>query len=213
MPDPLTIGALAQGAIGLGKSIFGATQAAKARRRLRQLEKERPKGYIPSAILERAAEPIAEEFMEAQEQGAQRRTSQAIGALSQGGSRALLAGLPQIVDQERLGEVQRTGRYEQARQDALGVKGAAQERIRQEARQDFLRKVAAEQNAMGAGTQNIFTGLEDLGEAGLYYGYGGGFDSTPKDSNSGEYFTFDEPEYIMQAGRMVKNPLYVKPIS
>jgi hypothetical protein len=88
------------------------------------LEKQEPKRYIASAILERAKEPIAEEFMQAQEMGAQRRTSQGIGALSQGGSRAILGGLPQIADQERMGEMQRAGQYEQARQDALGTLGA-----------------------------------------------------------------------------------------
>lgn len=168
--DPLTIGAAAQGLVGLGKSIFGASQASKARRRLKQLEKERPKGYIPSAILELANEPIAEEFMQQQEDSAARRTSEGVGALSQGGSRTLLGGLPSLMDAERQGQMQRTGMYEQARRDALGAKGAAQERIRQEERQDFLRQVAAQTEQMGAGTQNIFTGLEDIGEGALFAG-------------------------------------------
>jgi hypothetical protein len=167
--DPVTLAAVAQGVIGGAKSIFGASQAAKARRRLKQIEKERPKGYIPSAILERANEPVAEEYMEAQEMGAQRRTSQGIGALSQGGSRAILGGLPSLTENERVGDVQRAGMYEQERRRALVDKGNAQERIRQEARQDWQNKMNAQTAQIGAGTQNIFTGLEDIGEASLFF--------------------------------------------
>ena len=167
--DPVTLAAVAQGVIGGAKSIFGASQAAKARRRLKQIEKERPKGYIPSAILERANEPVAEEYMEAQEMGAQRRTSQGIGALSQGGSRAILGGLPSLTENERVGEMERAGMYEQERRRALADKGNAQERIRQEARQDWQNKMNAQTAQIGAGTQNIFTGLEDIGEASLFF--------------------------------------------
>lgn len=173
----LGLGAGLQAAVGLGKSIFGGIQAQRARERLEELEKTRPKGYVPSAIIQRASEPIAEEFMEAQEMGDQRRTSQGIATLSQAGARGILGGLPSLTEQARRGQMQRMGQYEQARRDALGILGGAQERVRQEERQDFLSKVAAERAAMGAGTQNIFTGADDIGQAGLFYAYGkeGGF--------------------------------------
>ena len=167
--DPLTLGAGLQGVLGLGKSIFGGIQAQKARKRLEELEKQRPKSYVPSAIIQRASEPIAEEFMEAQEMGDQRRTSQGIAALSQAGARGILGGLPSLTEQARRGQMQRMGQYEQARRDALGILGGAQERVRQEERQDFLSQVAAERAAMGAGTQNIFTGADDIAQAGLFY--------------------------------------------
>lgn len=167
--DPVSLGALIQGGVGLAKGITGGFQASRARKRLKELEKQEPKRYIASAILERAKEPIAEEFMQAQEMGAQRRTSQGIGALSQGGSRAILGGLPQIADQERMGEMQRAGQYEQARQDALGTLGAAQTNLIEANRRDWMNKVLAQTQQMGAGTQNIMTGLTDIGKAGLIY--------------------------------------------
>lgn len=179
--DPLSLGALIQGGVGLAKGITGGFQASRARKRLKELEKQEPKRYIASAILERAKEPIAEEFMQAQEMGAQRRTSQGIGALSQGGSRAILGGLPQIADQERMGEMQRAGQYEQARQDALGTLGAAQTNLIEANRRDWMNKVLAQTQQMGAGTQNIMTGLTDIAKAGLIYGMGKeGDGSTPK---------------------------------
>lgn len=183
--DPLSLGALIQGGIGLAKGITGGFQASRARKRLKELDKNEPKRYIPSAILERAKEPVAEEFMEAQEMGAQRRTSQGIGALSQGGSRAILGGLPQITDQERIGEMQRAGQYEQARQDALGTLGAAQTNMIEANRRDWMNRVLAQTQQMGAGTQNIMTGLEDVGKAALTYGLGKvGDDLTMGDSPS-----------------------------
>ena len=185
--DPLSLGALIQGGVGLAKGITGGFQASRARKRLKELEKQEPKRYIASAILERAKEPIAEEFMQAQEMGAQRRTSQGIGALSQGGSRAILGGLPQIADQERMGEMQRAGQYEQARQDALGTLGAAQTNLIEANRRDWMNKVLAQTQQMGAGTQNIMTGLTDIGKAGLIYGMGDRFSklaskATPTDT-------------------------------
>lgn len=165
--DPLTIGAIAGGVTELGKALFGGSQRRRARRALERLEKERPKGYVPSAILELADEPVAEEFIEAQEMGDQRLTSQSIGALSQGGSRAILGGLPSLVDAERQRRVQRVGGYEQARKGALAMKGQAQERLRQEERQDWQRQVAAQAAQMGAGEQNIAGGLSGIGEAAL----------------------------------------------
>ena len=176
--DPLSLGALIQGGVGLAKGITGGFQASRARKRLKELEKQEPKRYIASAILERAKEPIAEEFMEAQEMGAQRRTSQGIGALSQGGSRAILGGLPQIADQERMGEMQRAGQYEQARQDALGTLGAAQTNLIEANRRDWMNKVLAQTQQMGAGTQNIMTGLTDIAKAGLTYASKDGDGST-----------------------------------
>jgi hypothetical protein len=181
--DPLSLGALIQGGVGLAKGITGGFQASRARKRLKELEKQEPKRYIASAILERAKEPIAEEFMQAQEMGAQRRTSQGIGALSQGGSRAILGGLPQIADQERMGEMQRAGQYEQARQDALGTLGAAQTNLIEANRRDWMNKVLAQTQQMGAGTQNIMTGLTDIGKAALTYGMGKEF-SPKKKSNT-----------------------------
>jgi len=178
--DALTLGALIQGGVGLAKSITGGFQASRARKRLKELEKQEPKRYISSAILERAKEPIAEEFMEAQEMGAQRRTSQGIGALSQGGSRAILGGLPQIADQERMGEMQRAGQYEQARQDALGTLGAAQTNLIEANRRDWMNKVLAQTQQMGAGTQNIMTGLTDIAKAGLTYATGKDGDGSKK---------------------------------
>lgn len=178
--DPLSLGALIQGGVGLAKGITGGFQASRARKRLKELDKQEPKRYIASAILERAKEPIAEEFMEAQEMGAQRRTSQGIGALSQGGSRAILGGLPQIADQERMGEMQRAGQYEQARQDALGTLGAAQTNLIEANRRDWMNKVLAQTQQMGAGTQNIMTGLTDIAKAGLTYGIGKEGDGSTK---------------------------------
>ena len=203
--DPLTLGAIGQGVIGGVKSIFGASQAAKARKRLKQIEKERPKGYIPSAILERANEPVAEEYMEAQEMGAQRRTSQGIGALSQGGSRAILGGLPSLTENERVGEMERAGMYEQERRRALADKGNAQERIRQEGRQDWQNKMNAQTAQLGAGTQNIFTGLEDIGEASLFYGLG------KKDAPTGGTEEVKSEEVITPSGSMGdarKSPMF-----
>lgn len=181
--DPLSLGALIQGGVGLAKGITGGFQASRARKRLKELEKQEPKRYIASAILERAKEPIAEEFMEAQEMGAQRRTSQGIGALSQGGSRAILGGLPQIADQERMGEMQRAGQYEQARQDALGTLGAAQTNLIEANRRDWMNKVLAQTQQMGAGTQNIMTGLTDIGKAGLTYASGDKDDDSTLDKD------------------------------
>jgi len=224
--DPITTGAIIGGLVEGGKALFGAGQRSRAKRALERLEKERPKGYIPSAILERANEPIAEEFIEAQEMGDQRLTSQGIGALQSGGSRAILGGLPNLVDMERQRRMQRTGQYEQARRDALGMKGAAQERIRQEERQDWQNQVAAQTAELGAGQQNIGQGLTGIGEAALFGAMGkmgkvGGADDVDVTKDATEQIDFDpnvdvsgidDRMYIRMGGRLVLNPDYGKMI-
>lgn len=166
--DPLTLGVVAQGVIGGAKSIFGAVQRSRANRNLRRLQRERPEGYIPSAIVQLAESPVAEEYIEAGEMGDQRRTSQGIGAAQLAGSRGIIGSVPQLVEGERISQQQRLGEYEQARRQALGVLGNAQERVRQENRQDWLNQVAAQTAELGAGQQNIFGGLTDIGMAGIY---------------------------------------------
>jgi hypothetical protein len=54
----------------------------------------------------------------------------------------------------------------------LGTLGAAQTNLIEANRRDWMNKVLAQTQQMGAGTQNIMTGLTDIGKAGLIYGMG-----------------------------------------
>lgn len=159
--------AIAQGALGLGQALFGGDQRRKAKDRIEELRKSAPQITIPTAIRKLADEPIAEEFMEAQELGGQRRTATAIDALGRGGSRSL-ALLPQVLESERIGEQQRAGQYEQARKGALSDLGAAQERVRDLKVGQYQNEMDAARQSLEAGQTNIFGGLGQIGRGAAY---------------------------------------------
>lgn len=159
--------AIAQGALGLGQALFGGDQRRKAKDRIEELRKSAPQITIPTAIRKLADEPIAEEFMEAQELGGQRRTATAIDALGRGGSRSL-ALLPQVLENERIGEQQRAGQYEQARKGALSDLGAAQERVRDLKVGQYQNEMDAARQSLEAGQTNIFGGLGQIGRGVAY---------------------------------------------
>lgn len=159
--------AIAQGALGLGQAIFGGDQRRKAKDRIEELRKNAPQITIPTAIRKLADEPIAEEFMEAQELGGQRRTATAIDALGRGGSRSL-ALLPKVLEGERIGEQQRAGQYEQARKGALSDLGAAQERVRDLKVGQYQNEMDAARQSKEAGQTNIFGGLGQIGRGAAY---------------------------------------------
>lgn len=212
--DPLTIGAIAQGVVEGGKALFGASQRKRARKALSDLQNERKlHQYIPSAVVQRAAEPIAEKFMEAQEMGAQRRTAQSMNALGQAGSRGLMSGLPQVLESERVGEQQRAGMYEQERIAANAALASAQENLRREQRQDWQNQVSAQAAELGAGQQNIFSGLSGIGEAALFAGMGDyDFTDTEDETDNQNPLAGKSDlggrEYKRMGGRLVRKPMF-----
>lgn len=155
-----------QALLGAGQAAFGYNQRMAAKRLLEDLQRNAPSLQIPTALRRLVNEPIAEEYMEAQEMGAQRRTAQAIDALGKGGSRTL--GLvPSVLENERIGEQQRAGQYEQARQNALGQFANAETRIQDFNMNKYLQDLEAARGSMEAGEQNIFGGLSQVGRGGV----------------------------------------------
>lgn len=166
-PGGFLIPAIAQGALGLGQAIFGADQRRKAKDRIEELRKSAPQITIPTAIRRLADEPIAEEFVEAQELASQRRTANAVDALGRGGSRSL-ALLPRVMEQERIGDQQRAGQYEQERKRALSALGGAQERVRDLKVGQWQNEMDASRQSLEAGQTNIFGGLGQIGRGAAY---------------------------------------------
>lgn len=162
--------ALAQGALGLGQSIFGMFQRADAKKELRKLSQNEPKAFVPTALRKLANEPVAKEYMDSLETGQQRRTSQAISSLGKGGSRTMAGALPSVMDAERRGELERAGMYEQQRKGALSQLAQAEQNVQNLNTQRWLSKVGVAQGELGAGQQNIFRGLESTA-ASLPYAY------------------------------------------
>lgn len=155
----------------------GLRQTRDARRALQGLEE--PEMYIPSSIRQRAQEPIAVEFMSAQEDAAARRTGESVGALQKAGARGIIGGVNQVMDSERGQERARMAGYEQERRGALGELGRAQENLQGRQMQNYLSKMQGALRSLEAGQQNISGALGDvssLGQSvvGAYLQDGGG---------------------------------------
>lgn len=148
------------------RAYTGAKQVKDARRALSELEGKEPAIEVPSAIRQRALEPISEQLMTAQAEEQQRRTAESVGALQKAGARGILGGLNRVLDAERASERNRMAGYEQERKRALGELGSAEMNVQQRRMQNYLSKVAAATRALEAGQQNIMGVLDPIANAG-----------------------------------------------
>jgi hypothetical protein len=179
---------VAQGVMGVGQAIYGMKQAKEARRAIKELQKNQPSIEVPPALRKLALEPIAEDYVNMQEIGAQRRTSQSIDALGKGGGRGL-GNVASVLENERVGEMQRAGEYGQARNKAMTNLARAEERTTQLRLRNYLNDLNAARGSLEAGEQNIFTGAGQAvrGAMGVSNAdEGGGASSTKKTLNQRE---------------------------
>jgi uncharacterized protein (UPF0147 family) len=169
MLDPVTIGLLSTALSAGYKGIQGGIQQRQANQALKALEGQEPDIYVPSAIRQRAQEPIAREFMSAQEESEARRTAQSVGALQKAGSRGIIGGLGGVMDAERASERNRMAGYEQERRGALGDLGRAEMDVQNRQMANYLSKIQAATRAKEAGQQNIAGALDTVSNAGQQY--------------------------------------------
>lgn len=163
--DPITTALLvAQAASGIGKTIYGASQATQGRRALDsayQAPTGKPKEYAEmlrqareSDVAQRRLDEINRSMSTstaALQRAGARGVIGGIGAVTEAGSKAKTAAL---TDQQR--EIMRALEY--------NVQGAEAERNRQIDRETRERTEA--QTAITAGVQNVTSGLSDLVTAG-----------------------------------------------
>ena len=164
MADPVSLSMIASSAgstaSGIGQGIYGYIQQKRANEELAKLKE--PARYIPSAIRQRAAEPIAEEYIVMQQEGLNRRTAQSLDTLKSAGARGVLGGLQGVVDQERMAERQMAGEYEQERRSAMRDLGRAEIDLQNARMSDYLDKVAAVRGLAEAGAQNMMGGFQSM---------------------------------------------------
>lgn len=155
----MDIAGILQATVGLGQRIYGNFQKRRALRALTSLEKERPRIELPPAFRKLAEEPIAESFMRAQTEALERQTGQYIDAASRMGSRALLGALPYAIENERIGNQQLLGTYNQAYTNALSALGNADFMNQRMMYETWLNRVKGGRGELDAANQNIFYGL------------------------------------------------------
>ena len=159
--DPVTISLLAlQGAAGVGKAVFGASQRAGGRKALSDAyvaPTGRPKEYAEmlsqareSAVRQRQLDEINKSMATSTE------------ALQRAGSRGVIGGIGAVTEAGIKG---RTGVLGQEQADIMralefGIQGAERQRTRDAARE--TRERAEATAAISAGTQNIVGGLSDI---------------------------------------------------
>tara|TARA_R100001591_G_scaffold58579_1_gene68439 strand:- start:11260 stop:12534 length:1275 start_codon:yes stop_codon:yes gene_type:complete len=158
---PKAVVGAATAALGLGKSIFGAVQARRARKAERDFDKSRLERGVSSASQKMADQPIDQSYInQLQQQQAADRAS-AMGALAKD-PRNVLAGVQSL---ETQAAKQRT--------DLLGMQQDAKTRAmenlaREQQMAETQRLGVAEAELKGivdqkaAAQQNIFGGIEDI---------------------------------------------------
>ena len=180
---PKAVVGAATAALGLGKSIFGAVQARRARKAERDFDKSRLERGVSSATQKLADQPIDQSYInQLQQQQAADRAS-AMGALAKD-PRNVLAGVQSLETQAAKQRTGLLGMQQQAKTRAMENLAREQqmaETQRLGVAEAELKGIQAEK---AAGTQNIFGGIEDIasgiGQMSPSGGTGGGTGGAPK---------------------------------
>lgn len=164
--DPVTMSLLAlQGAAGVGKAVFGASQRARGKRALADAyvaPTGRPKEYA-----EMLAQARESDVRQRQLDEINKSMATSTEALQRAGSRGVIGGIGAVTEAGIKG---RTGVLGQQQADVMralefGIQGAERQRTRDVAREDRDRAEATA--AISAGTQNIVGGLTDIAKTAM----------------------------------------------
>ncbi len=158
---PKAVVGAATAALGLGKSIFGAVQARRARKAQEAFDKSRLERGVSSATQELADEPIDQDYIEGLQQSRLASQATAMRNLARD-PRASLAGAMGIQRQAREQELGLLGKQQDAKTRAMENLAREQqmaETQRLGVTEGELSGIRAEK---AAGTQNIFGGIEDI---------------------------------------------------
>ena len=159
--DPVTMSLLAlQGAAGVGKAVYGASQRARGKRALADAyvaPTGRPKEYA-----EMLAQARQSDVRQRQLDEINKSMATSTEALQRAGSRGVIGGIGAVTEAGIKG---RTGVLGQQQADIMGamranIQGAENQRTRDIAREGRERGEATA--AISAGTQNIVGGLTDI---------------------------------------------------
>ena len=185
---PKAVVGAATAALGLGKSIFGAVQARRARKAERAFDKSRLERGVSSAAQKLADQPIDQSYInQLQQQQAADRAS-AMGALAKD-PRNVLAGVQALEGQAAKQRTGLLGMQQQAKTRAMENLAREQqmaETQRLGVAEAELKGIQAEK---AAGTQNLFGGIEDIasgiGQMSPSGGTGGGTGGSTGGSTGG----------------------------
>lgn len=186
--DPVTISLLAlQGATGLGKTVYGATQRAGGRKALSEAyvaPTGRPKEYA-----EMLAQARESDVRQRQLDEINKAMATSTEALQRAGSRGVIGGIGAVTEASIKG---RTGVMEQQQEDIMkalefGIQGAERQRSRDIARETRERGEAT--SAITAGTQNVVGGLSDIAKTAVVAM--DAMDDSDKGGGSDKGFVFD----------------------
>jgi len=164
--DPVTISLLAlQGATGLGKTIYGATQRAAGRKGLEDAYVA-PTGK-PKEYAELLAQARQSDVRQRQLDEINKSMATSTEALQRAGSRGVIGGIGAVTEAGIKG---RTGVLGQQQADIMAamranIQGAENQRTRDVARENRDRAEATA--AISAGTQNIVGGLTDIAKTAM----------------------------------------------
>jgi hypothetical protein len=169
---------LVPAAIGAGQAIYGGIQANQAKKMAAGLRT--PSVSSPQEYAQMMKAAYDAELMNRQLDEINRSMATSVGALQQGGGRALIGGLPGVTRAANQATFE-AGQFEnQQRIGALGEMAGAQERQMGREMDLYNQQLGMAQAALNAGTQTAAAGIGQIGSAAMYgadaFGNGGGQD-------------------------------------
>jgi len=160
--SPKAVAGAATLALGLGKSIFGARQAKRAKEAEAAFDKSRLERGVSSATQKMADQPIDQSYInQLQQQQASDRAS-AMGALAKD-PRNVLAGVQNLEGQAAKQRTALLGMQQDAKTKAMENLAKEQGKVEDQRLSVAESEIAGIKAEKSAGQQNIYGGFEDIG--------------------------------------------------
>ena len=153
-------------AIGAAQTMYGISQAKKAKREAAGLKT--PSTSSPAEYAQMMKAAYDAELMNRQLDEINRSMATSVNALQQGGGRALIGGLPSVVRGGNQAAFDVSQFENQQRLAALGDVASAKEREMGRETDVYNQKLGMAQAALNAGVQTAASGIGQLGSAAMY---------------------------------------------
>jgi|21_taG_2_1085346.scaffolds.fasta_scaffold00753_4 hypothetical protein len=190
-------------AVGIGKSIYGASQLKRAKKAEAGFDQSRLYTKVSSATTKLADQPIDENYIERMQQQQAADRASAMGALAKD-PRNVLAGVSMLEDKAAKQRIDLMGKQEEARTRAMENLAREQVAVGERKADVATEELAGIKAEKDAGVQNIFSGLEDVASgASAIAKRGANIDSEEGGVTPGEFNHNNNPIDMVQDGEKI----------
>ena len=198
------VGAALQAGLGIGKMAYGAVQKKRAKKAEAAFDKTRLDDEVSSATRKLADQPIDANIVKQQQENALVLQAQTMGNVVKGDQRNVQAAATQSQDTAQKGLLEQSIEANAAKTAAMNNLAKEQNRVKGQSIDVATSEIQGIKAEKDAGTQNIFSGAEDLASgASALFKKGGAIESEEGGVTPGKFSHEDNPIDMVQDGEKI----------